>query len=308
MALAVLNTPNTGSISLAPQPSGTFLGVSNTPNTDTISVPTNKPAVAAPTAQPAPTGGATVSGNTTSGGGGTLSPDVINGVLQSIANDIAGYTGNYNTALATNNANQANGDAQYGTQLVNNTEGRAQSVQQAETAGAQGLQGLDAVLASLGALNGTGSILAGRAVANTTNNDIGSGNQTYETNKNAIQQAQLGYDNGYNQDNANLGTALDADKKSAQATGYQDLLDQANSIGDTSLYKQYLPLAVANTAPISPIAPTVTPVSQATTASYGANSPFTVKLANNQPSTTPVAPAAGLTPTNSALSITKDNS
>lgn len=253
---------------------------------------------------PAGTGGNTGGGNSTSGGG-TLSQSVIDAVMNSIANDVAQNNGNYSTALATNQANQANGDAQYGTDVVNNTEGRAQSIQQAEQSGAQGLQGLDAVLASLGALNGTGSILAGRAVADTTNGDIGNANQTFQTNGQAITNAKGAYDTGYSQDDANLASARDTDNKSATGTGYQDLLDQANSIGDTSLYSKYLPLAVGATTPTQAIAPTVVPVSQATTASYGANSPFTVKAA---PSTTPVAPAAGLTPANSALSITKDNS
>jgi hypothetical protein len=258
---------------------------------------------------PAATGGGAGSGGgSTTTGGGKLSQSVIDAVMQSIANDIAQNNGNYTTALGTNKANQANGDTQYGTDFTNNTEGRAQSVQQAEEAGAQGLSGLDAVLASLGALNGTGSILAGRAVANTANGDIGTANQTFQTNKQAIQNAQSAYDTGYNQDNANLKTALDTDNKGAQATGYQDLLDQANSIGDTSLYSKYLPLAVGATTPTQAIAPTVVPVSQATTATYGANSPFTVKLANQGSGTTPIAPPAGLTPTNSALSITKDNS
>jgi hypothetical protein len=254
---------------------------------------------------PAATGGGGSGGSSTTSGGGVLSQDVINGVLQSIANSVSGYTSTYQTDLGTNNANQANGDSQYNTSGTNNTEGRAQSIQQAEQAGAQGLKGLDAVLASLGGLSGTGSLLAGRAVASTTNNDIGSANQTFTTNKQAIDNAKGAYDTQYNQDDANLKNALDTDTKNANATGYQELLDQANSIGDTSLYQKYLPLAVANTAPTTPLAPTVIPVAQATTASYGANSPLTVKAA---PSTAPIAPAAGLTPTNSALSITKDNS
>lgn len=254
---------------------------------------------------PAATGNGTGGGGSTTSGGGVLSQDVINGVLQSIANSIAGYNNTYQSDLTTNNQNQQNGDSQYDTSGVNNTEGRAQSIQQAEQAGAQGLKGLDAVLASLGGLSGTGSLLAGRAVASTTNNDIGSANQTFTTNKQAIDNAKGAYDTQYSQDDATLKNALDTDTKNANATGYQDLLDQANSIGDTSLYQKYLPLAVANTAPSAPLAATVIPVSQATTASYGANSPLTVKAA---PSTAPIAPAAGLTPTNSALSITKDNS
>lgn len=254
---------------------------------------------------PAATGGGTGGSSSSSSGGGTLSQSVIDAVMQSIANDVAQNNGNYTTALNTNNANQANGDTEYGTDATNNTEGRAQSIQQAEQAGAQGLSGLDAVLASLGALNGTGSILAGRAVANTTNGDIGSANQTFQTNDQAIKNAKGAFDTGYSQEDANLASARDTDNKAATGTGYQDLLDQANSIGDTSLYSKYLPLAVGATTPTQAIAPNVIPVSQATTATYGASSPFTVKAA---PSTTPVAPAAGLTPANSALSITKDNS
>lgn len=256
---------------------------------------------------PAVTGDTGASTSSSTPAGGTLSQSVIDAVMQSIANDISQNQGTYNTALSTNQQNQAQGDAQYGVDNTNNTEGRAQSIQQAETAGATGLSGLDAVLASLGALNGTGSLLAGRAVANTTNNDIGTANQTYQTNKTAIGNAQAGYDTDYNQDNANLLTALKNDNKGAQATGYQDLLDQADSIGDTSLYNKYLPLAVGATTPTQSIAPTVIPVSQATTASYGANSPLTVGMTGNNTSS-PVAPAAGITPTNSSLAITKDNS
>lgn len=255
---------------------------------------------------PAATGGGIGGGGGSTSGGGHLSQAVIDAVMQSIANNIAQNQGNYDTALKTNQANQANGDKQYDTDAVNNTEGRAKSIQQAEVAGAQGLQGLNAVLASLGALNGTGSILAGRAVANTTNNDIGSANQTFQTNDQTIKNARGAYDTGYNQENANLKTALDTDNKGATATGYQQLLDQANSIGDTALYSKFLPLAVGATAPTQAITANVIPVTQATTAAYGANSPLTVK-ANNS-STNPVAPAAGLTPANSALSITKDNS
>lgn len=306
-------------LSVAPVNTPTFLGVQPVHSPTLTGVVSSNGLSSSQNGQPqslvAPAKAATSSaapaatGNTGSSSsatvGGTLSQAVINAVMQSIANDIAQNNGNYQTALKTNNANQANGDAQYGTQITNNTEGRAQSIQQAEQGGAQGLQGLDAVLASLGALNGTGSILAGRAVASTTNNDIGGANQTFQTNDQAIKDAKGAFDTGYNQDNANLKTALDTDNKGASATGYQDLLDQANSIGDTSLYSKYLPLAVGATTPTQAIAPTVVPVSQATTASYGANSPFTVKAA---PSITPIAPAAGLTPTNSALSITKDNS
>jgi len=256
---------------------------------------------------PAQTPAVTGSSGSSTPAGGTLSQSVIDAVMQSIANDVSQNQGTYNTALSTNQQNQANGDAQYGVDNTNNTEGRAQSIQQAETAGATGLSGLDAVLASLGALNGTGSLLAGRAVANTTNNDIGSANQTFNTNKTAIGNAQAGYDTDYNQNNANLATALQNDNKGAQATGYQDLLDQADSIGDTSLYNKYLPLAVGATTPTQSIAPTVIPVSQATTASYGANSPLTVGMTGNNTSS-PQAPAAGITPTNSSLAITKDNS
>lgn len=264
--------------------------------------------IADPNAPPpaATGGGGGGGGGSTTPAGGHLAQSVIDAVMQSIANDIAQNQGNYDTALATNQANQANGDKQYDTEATNNTEGRAKSIQQAEQAGAQGLQGLDAVLASLGALNGTGSILAGRAVASTTNNDIGSANQTFQTNDQAIKNARGAFDTGYNQDNANLKSALDTDNKSARATGYQDLLDQANSIGDTSLYQKYLPLAVGATTPTQAIAPTIVPVAQATTAAYGANSPFTVKATTPTPSA-PVAPAAGVTPTNSSLAITKDN-
>lgn len=260
-----------------------------------------------PAVPPAPTGGGGGGGGgATSSAGGHLSQAVIDAVMQSIANNIAQAQNDYDAALKTNKANQANGDAQYDTATTNNSEGRAQSVQQAEQAGAQGLQGLDAVLASLGALNGTGSILAGRAVANTTNNDIGSANQTFQTNKQAIDQERGAYDTGYNQNNNNLLTALNNDKKNFQSTGYQQLLDSASAVGDTSLFNKFLPLAVGATAPNAPLEASVVPITTSPLSTYGATSPLTVKA--NNPTTTPIAPAAGLTPANSALSITKDNS
>lgn len=260
-----------------------------------------------PAVPPAPTGGgSTGGGGTTSSGGGHLPQSTIDAVMQSIANSIADAQGKYQNALNADNQYQANGDTQYEAAAANNREGRAQAFQQAEQAGAQGLQGLDAVLASLGALNGTGSILAGRAVANTTNNDVGSANQTFKTNDQTIQQEKGAYDTTYDQARTNLANALDTDTKQARATGYQQLLDQASSLGDTSLFQKYLPLAVANTAPTQQFSPTIAPIAQSSLATYGAGSPLTVKA--NNPTTTPIAPAAGLTPANSALSITKDNS
>lgn len=66
---------------------------------------------------------------------------------------------------------------------VNTNEGTREAQQQAALlAAANGGRGLYSTLASIGALGGTGKLLANRAVSNEANIDIGNANKTFDTN------------------------------------------------------------------------------------------------------------------------------
>lgn len=98
--------------------------------------------------------------------------------LQSISDNYARIIQQYNDEATTNKTN-------YDTQVGSNEQTRENTIQAALLAAAQGGRGLRATLGSIGALNGTGLLLANRAVAAGANTDIGDGNKVFD--KNATQ-------------------------------------------------------------------------------------------------------------------------
>lgn len=226
-----------------------------------------------------------------------VSQATINAIMQSIANHVAQNQTDFNTAKSANAVDDATNQNTYNNQVQTNTGSRATAIQNAETAAAQGNQGLKAVLASLGALNGTGEILAGRAVANSANSDIGGADQTYQTNANSIAEAKGAYDNSKaDRDNA-LNSALTSDNQNAQSTGIQDILNDAKSQGDVATYNKFLPQLVQATAPSAPLAATHTVYNPASVNTFAPTSGLRV---------TASAPASSTTPVNSALYVKKN--
>lgn len=253
-----------------------------------------------PTASGTDPGAGSGSGTGTGSGSGTsstLSQDIINAILTSIANSVAQNQQDYTHAQEANASNDTTQGNIYDTQVHGNSTNRELAVHNAETAAAQGRQGLRSVLASLGALGGTGTELAGRAVANTANEDIGGADKTYQDNANSIAQAHEAYQSdAKNRDDA-LTSALDADNKDANSKGIQSILNAAQSVGDTSTYNQFLPQLVASTAPTAPIRANTLTYNPASVGSFAPPS-------NLQVSTKPTTTSA-TTPVNSALYVSK---
>lgn len=243
-------------------------------------------------------------GNTasTTTNAGVLSPAEIAATQASINNGIAQNQAAYNVANQDNlnNDKQQYADEQGQEQL--NTGNRAAAVQNAEQAAASGSKGLDAVLASLGALDGTGSVLAGRAVANSANSDIGAANQTYTTNDEAVQKAIKDYATQVATRNAALKNSLGIDNRNTRMTGLQDEVNAAENVGDTSLVSQLLPQLAAATAPSQQLVATPVIYNPAAIGSYAPSNSLTVTAA---PSTPAAANTPAATPVNSPLNITK---
>jgi len=90
--------------------------------------------------------------------------------------------GNYDGILKQYTNEEANNLADYTKNVQTNESNRGAQTQAALLAAANGGRGLNSVLASIGALGGTGRLLANRAVANESNLDIGNANKTFDTN------------------------------------------------------------------------------------------------------------------------------
>jgi hypothetical protein len=239
----------------------------------------------------------------------TVNPGLISSILASIANEISTNQGNYQNAVNANAGDDATEANQVTTQNQGNTTSRAQSIQGAEQAAASGSKGLDAVLASLGALNGTGSVLAGRAVASTANSDIGGADATYQTNATNISNADAAYQAAAKQRNTTLTNNLTADNQDATHTGDQNIINDAEDIGDTATINKFLPGLTASTAPAVQLAPTQLSYNAAPVSSYAPASGLTVTSAptggSNAASTT--AAQNAVTPVNSALYVNKNS-
>jgi len=74
----------------------------------------------------------------------------------------------------------------YGQQTTQNEQNLTGNRQAALLQASQGGQGLRAVLAAMGALNGTGSVLADRAISQAANQDIGDAQNNFETNASTL--------------------------------------------------------------------------------------------------------------------------
>lgn len=77
----------------------------------------------------------------------------------------------------------------YGQQTTQNEQNLTGNRQAALLQASQGGMGLRAVLAAMGALNGTGSILADRAISQAANKDIGEAQNNFETNASTLSNA-----------------------------------------------------------------------------------------------------------------------
>lgn len=95
----------------------------------------------------------------------------------------------YDTTLSQYDEQFGIDKQRYGGQVTQNEQNLTGNRQAALLQASQGGQGLRAVLAAMGALNGTGSVLADRAITQAANQDIGAAQNTFETNASTLQGA-----------------------------------------------------------------------------------------------------------------------
>lgn len=244
---------------------------------------------------PAAVGNGTGSGAGGSGAG--YSPSEISAIDSSLANTLADYFRQFTNSKTQNEASDKTAENIYRDQVRSNDQSHEQSIHNVMTAAALGSQGLRSVLASLGALGGTGSVLANRAVANTANNDIGSADNTYQTNANQVESAWTTAQNAKKARDLALDSAYNSNVQDAKNKAVQSKMDIYKSAGATDLYRSLLPNLVATTAPTTPIAANPVVYNPANVSTFAPASKLNVSTSGGS-----------TTPTNSALFTVKKKS
>lgn len=95
----------------------------------------------------------------------------------------------YDSVIGQYNRDRTRTKSDYDEETVTNTQNLTKNKQNALLAAAQGRRGLRGTLASIGALGGTGSFLADRAVTEGANQDIGGATDTFSTNAGKLDKA-----------------------------------------------------------------------------------------------------------------------
>ena len=113
----------------------------------------------------------------------------------------------------------------YTGQTTQNEQNLTGNRQAAMLQAAQGGQGLRAVLAAMGALNGTGSVLADRAIGQAANKDIGDAQNNFETNASTLQNAWSDTEAQDKQRRAQADAALQSSFNNADTSFYNNKID-----------------------------------------------------------------------------------
>lgn len=231
------------------------------PNPSTVGQPTRTTPTGAPT-----------------GGGGTARPDKSNDIrlaqaglgavdtqlntgLGSISAALAKLMGQYDTEANTN-------EGIYKTQGETNQNNLQKNKQTALVNAAQGRQGLYGTLASLGALNGSGIDLAGRAVQKGANDDLAGAADSFGENKSTLDTAigQFRQDDKMRRENADTAAEnarLNARAEAAKtrmtlftqlANSYADMGNAAEAARYTNMAAELYPEMARTSVPNANIA------------------------------------------------------
>lgn len=210
--------------------------------------------------------------------------------LAAIASALANITSGYDTETAANQKD-------YQTNSDQNQENLQKNKQTALVNAAQGRQGLNGTLASLGALNGSGVTLATQAVQKGANDDLSGADDTFGTNQSALDTSIGTYNREDAQRRKDAQTAADNADEAVQnnaaqnkVAAYKALSDDYSAEGDAGNAAKYTGLA----ASLFPqIAQTSIPSSNLTaeTAAYTPAS-LASYIAGSNPTSVAVTPAA----------------
>lgn len=165
--------------------------------------------------------------------------------LKSVDDAIARLNGQYDTETAANTK-------AYTTSTDQNKVNFTKNKEIALVNAAEGRQGLNGVLGSLGALNGSGIVLADRAVAKGANDDLNGADDNYSTNQQGLDAAVGAYnaaDKLRRQQASDQGVLVKQGVENDAATerlgAYQNLVKDYADSGDSANAKKYSDLATA---------------------------------------------------------------
>lgn len=127
----------------------------------------------------------------------------------------------YDKNLASYNTAEAESLAAYNKNVGQNESNLAADRQAALLTAAQGGRGLRSVLSAMGALSGTGSVLADRAIAAGANADIGEAQDTFKTNASNLTTAYQGTKREEEQRRNDAAAALQNELRSADLSRAQ---------------------------------------------------------------------------------------
>lgn len=168
-------------------------------------------------------------------------------------------------------------EGKFNDQTTGNEKSLSANQQAAMIAAAQGGRGLRATLAAMGALGGTGAVLADRAIMDSANKDLGGARENFETNAKTLQTAWGDYDKldkdrrqEAERTRESNRKAIDADVLGTKQKLYQDLAGYWEDAGNTGEYNRYMAEATALTPEI---AATTRPASRAYSPTKGGFNP-----------------------------------
>lgn len=181
--------------------------------------------------------------------------DALGGVQQNrlTDEDIA-----YQNLMGNYDAEVGSERTKFNDQTMSNEKTLASGSQAAMLAAAQGGRGLRATLAAMGALGGTGSILADRAITDSANKDLGGAQENFETNAKTLQTSWGDFEDSDKRRRKAAETTRDTNKKSVEAdvlTQRQKLLQELagfyEQAGNTGNYNAKMAEATSLTPQIA---------------------------------------------------------
>lgn len=212
----------------------------------------------------------------------------LNSLDKQLANMNKSSQDQYDQLMAQYLAENSDNLANYNDQVSKNEATRSGGISQSLAAAAQGGRGLRSALAAMGALGGTGQVLANRAIASSANKDVGGVNETFDTNATSLNNAWRQTEREQRQREEDARTSLENAKiKNAGsiASQRQSLLRDMSGFweqaGNKAAATEWLSKVSAENPTIERASLTATPAFQRSSAAF---SPGALKnyLAGNQ--------------------------
>lgn len=212
--------------------------------------------------------------------------------------------------LARYNSEDALAQGQYNDQVTTNEKTRSGNINDALVAAAEGGRGLRSNLSALNALNGTGLLLANRAIARVANNDVGGANETFDKNAKTLNNAWAATEqdqrNRKEEANTDYNNALKknaATIASSRQNLFKDMASFFTQSGDNSSAANWLAKINGENPTIEAADAVKSPTFQARSAAFSPSA-LDNYLAGKQDMTVQAQPSSGAPALNSPLFAT----